>query len=144
MIANTPALGSFLTDGNGRTLYFFANDGVKTSVCNRSCLTQWPAFYTAALSVPRTLDGADFGAVTRPDGVEETSYKGRPLYYFSGDTTPGMTTGNGYLASWEVANVSGIMPVFSPVSTGLSTNVATQATAVQTLSPYGGGSGDGK
>ncbi len=62
---------------------------------------------------------------------------GRPLYYFSGDKTPGATNGQGVINSWSVANISGTMPVFAtPTPTPAPTTIAT-------LSPSGGGMSGG-
>jgi predicted lipoprotein with Yx(FWY)xxD motif len=50
------------------------------------------------------LSGA-LGTIQRPDGTEQVTYKGKPLYYFSQDMTSG-TGGNGIVAfggSWSVA-----------------------------------------
>ena len=132
LVANTPGLGSFLTDNSGMTLYVFVNDLPGTSTCTAACLAKWPAFFTSTPIVAPPLSPADFSTVTRDDGIQQTAYRGRPLYYFSGDTSPGMTAGQGYNNLWTVA----------AVSTAGVTTVATPAN-VQTLSPNGGGSGGG-
>jgi predicted lipoprotein with Yx(FWY)xxD motif len=113
MIASTPALGAFLTDSSGKTLYFFNKDTTGTSTCTGTCIANWPAFDAGAMVVPSILKVSDFGAVTRADGTKQSSYMGRPLYYFSGDKGPGTTNGQGVLNSWSVANISGIMPAFA-------------------------------
>jgi len=132
LVANTPGLGSFLTDNSGMTLYVFVNDLPGTSTCTAACLAKWPAFFTSTPIVAPPLSPADFSTVTRDDGIQQTAYRGRPLYYFSGDTSPGMTAGQGFNNLWTVA----------AVSTATVTTVATPA-YVQTLSPNGGGSGGG-
>jgi predicted lipoprotein with Yx(FWY)xxD motif len=135
MIANTPALGPFLTDTSGKTLYFFSRDTTGTSACTGTCLTNWPAFSAGTVVAPSVLKSSDFGTVTRPDGTTQSSYMGRPLYYFAGDTGPGTTKGQGLINSWSVANISGTMPVFAtPTPT-------TTPASVPTASSYGGGGG---
>lgn len=37
-------LGNILTDKEGRTLYFFANDATSASACTGNCELIWPAF----------------------------------------------------------------------------------------------------
>jgi predicted lipoprotein with Yx(FWY)xxD motif len=133
MIASTPALGAFLTDPSGKTLYFFSKDTTGTSSCTGTCLANWPAFNAGAVVAPSVLKVSDFGTVTRADGTKQSSYMGRPLYYFSGDKSPGTTGGQGFINSWAVANISGVMPVLAtPTPTPRPTTIAT-------LSPYGGG-----
>ena len=136
-IAATPALGAFLTDQSGKSLYVFARDTTGTSACTGACLAAWPAFDAGAVVAPSALKTTDFGTVTRADGVRQSSFMGRPLYYYSGDPGPGATTGQGFNNLWSVANVSGVMPVFAtPTPTPVPTTI-------QTLSPGGGGSGGG-
>jgi len=139
MIASTPALGAFLTDTSGKTLYFFSKDTTGTSACTGTCLAKWPAFDAGTVVAPSVLKTSDFGTVTRADGTKQSSYMGRPLYYFSGDSGPGMTSGQGFINAWSVANISGTMPVFAtPTPTTAPT---TLPTTVPTVMSYGGGGG---
>jgi len=132
LIANSPDLGLYLTDVSGKTLYTFAKDTSGTSACTGACLAKWPAFNANPVSAPSVLMPADFSVVTRADGVNQTAYMERPLYYFSGDAKPGDRNGQGFNNAWYAANISGITPV-----------VTTQPTIVSTTSPpssgYGGG-----
>jgi predicted lipoprotein with Yx(FWY)xxD motif len=135
LIRTTPTLGAFLTDTSGKTLYFFSKDSTGTSACTGTCLAKWPAFDAGNVVAPSALKVSDFATVTRADGVKQSSYMGRPLYYFSGDSGPGQTSGEGFINSWSVANTSGTMPVFAtptPTPTPVPTTRAT-------LSPSGGG-----
>ena len=133
MVASTPALGTFLTDTSGKTLYYFSKDTTGTSACTGTCLANWPAFYASSVVAPSLLKASDFGTVTRADGTMQSSYMGRPLYYFGGDSGPGMTKGEGVINSWAVANISGTLPVFA-------TPAPTPApTTVPTIISYGGG-----
>jgi predicted lipoprotein with Yx(FWY)xxD motif len=121
MIASRPALGAFLTDKSGKTLYFFTSDTTGTSTCTGTCLAKWPAFDGGTVRVPSVLKSSDFGTVTRADGVKQTSFMGRPLYFFSGDVKPGDITGQGVNNVWYVAYVSGITPVIPAIPTPLRT-----------------------
>ena len=125
-IASTPTFGSFLTDQNGRTLYFFLKDTTGASTCTGACLTKWPAFTTDATVLPPVLQMSDFSTITRADGVKQSAFMGKPLYYYSGDTGPGMTTGNGFINSWAVANISGTVPVFATPTATPAPGVTTQ------------------
>jgi predicted lipoprotein with Yx(FWY)xxD motif len=84
MLRNDATLGNLLTDNQGRTLYFFARDTKGTSNCTGGCLNRWPLFNVDEIILPAgsTLVTSDFG--TTGDGAsKQTTYKGRPLYYYS-------------------------------------------------------------
>ena len=97
----------YLTDGAGRALYTSSQDTVGTSssapatACTSSkCMTSWPLFLADEVTVPSGLVAADFTVYTRADGMRQSAYQGRPLYYFVGDTAPGETNGRG-LSSFQ-------------------------------------------
>ena len=104
-LVNNAKLGNIITDKTGRTLYSFADDAATAaqSNCNGDCAIKWPAFYDANPSVGTGLKSADFGVITRADHTKQTTYQGWPLYYYSGDTKPGDTNGDGLLKKWFVA-----------------------------------------
>ncbi len=133
LIAHSAGLGQYLTDSSGKTLYTFAKDTNGTSACTGACLIKWPAFNANPVSAPSVLSPAEFTAVTRADGTNQTAYMGRPLYYFAGDAKPGDVNGEGFNSLWYVANVSGMMPVVTAMPTTVST------TAVSTTSSAASG-----
>ena len=112
-LATNATLGNYLTDKDGNTLYYFANDPEGTSTCTGGCLTLWPTFYagdnlTADL-LASGLDVADFGVATSTAGQKQTTYKGWPLYYYApavgGANTreaPGEVKGEGVGGVWFV------------------------------------------
>jgi predicted lipoprotein with Yx(FWY)xxD motif len=62
------------------------------------------------------------GTVRRPDGSVQVTYRGKPLYTFAEDSSPGTVTGNGaqdqfggQQFTWHVASVGAVS------STGTST-----------------------
>ncbi len=128
LIAHSPATGMYLTDTVGKTLYYFTADTPGTSACTGACLARWPAFSADPVRAPSVLKPADFSAVVRADGVRQTAFMGRPLYYFADDMKPGDLKGQGFNGVWYVANISGSAPAATP-------------TTLKTLSPTGGGSG---
>jgi predicted lipoprotein with Yx(FWY)xxD motif len=82
--------GSILTDADGKSLYFFALDANGNSDCTGSCSATWPPFSAGTLTnVSAGLNIADFGTITRSDGLTQTTYKGWPLYHYAGDVTSG-------------------------------------------------------
>jgi predicted lipoprotein with Yx(FWY)xxD motif len=120
--------GNMLTDGNGMTLYYSTKDvpGNGTSWCYATCAANWPPFSVSPVSVQPPLNPADFGQITRTDGIRQVTYTGYPLYYFHTDTKPGDTNGYGILESWYVIGPGGIIT---------TTATATPATTVPTTRP---------
>jgi predicted lipoprotein with Yx(FWY)xxD motif len=92
---------TFLVDGLGRTLYYFAKDNSNPTTqptnCTGGCAAIWPAFYLGTPVTPSSLKTSDFATITReastttgPYGTttssrEQLTYKGHPLYYYAGD-----------------------------------------------------------
>jgi predicted lipoprotein with Yx(FWY)xxD motif len=132
LIAHKPDPGLYLTDTFGKTLYVFTKDTAGASTCTGTCLAKWPAFSADPVTAPSVLKPADFSAVTRADGVNQTAYMGRPLYYYAGDALPGDTNGQGFNNLWYAANVSGIVPVVTTIPT-------TVPTTNSAATSYGGG-----
>ena len=102
-VAEKEGIGKYLTDGNGMTLYTFANDAAGVSNCAGDCLVKWPAFYVDPTAVVEGCEEGDFGYLKREDGGEQTTYKGMPLYYFYKDINPSDTNGQGAGGVWYVA-----------------------------------------
>ena len=103
VLANDAVLGSFMTDQDGKTLYFFSRDAADNSACSGGCATTWPAYHLTNIAVGPGLNAADFGEIVRPDGAKQTTYKGWPLYYFSGDTQAGEKKGEAVNNVWWIA-----------------------------------------
>ena len=137
MVSQQPGAGTFLTDGTGRTLYFFSKDSLGMSSCTGTCLAKWPAFATGPLVAPSILKASDFTAGNRTDGINQSLYMGMPLYYFSGDKMPGDMMGNGFNNLWYVANITGYVP--PPPAPAITPT----PTPIPTTSSYSMGSGGG-
>jgi predicted lipoprotein with Yx(FWY)xxD motif len=108
---HTGPLGTYLTDGSGRTLYMFASDTSTKSTCSGPCLTYWPALTVSG--APTTASGASagkVGTITGTGGTKQVTYDGHPLYYYSGDSAAGDTNGQGstnFGARWWLLTPSG-------------------------------------
>jgi predicted lipoprotein with Yx(FWY)xxD motif len=87
--------GSIIADGNGNTLYFFSLDANGSSACTGACLSLWPVSYAASPKFGTGLTASDFSSTTRTDGTKQTTYKGWPLYTYTGDATAGAVHGDG-------------------------------------------------
>lgn len=102
-ISANAALGSIMTDQDGRSIYFFAKDAGSASVCAGQCAVTWPPFYIENPAIGAGLVASDFAVITRADGSKQTTYKGWPLYYYSGDANAGDTKGDAYVKLWAIA-----------------------------------------
>jgi len=94
---------SHLADGKGFTLYTFTKDTAGTSACTGPCESKWPPFQQKGVSPGPGLDPKSFGSIDRPGGGQQTTYRGMPLYRYSGDKAPGDTKGQGIGNAWYVA-----------------------------------------
>ncbi len=96
-----------LTTAKGFTLYSFAPDKSTVSKCNGSCAQIWPP-----VKGPATASGVKgkFATIKRSDGSVQATYKGHPLYTFTGDTAPKQAKGNGLNVNggvWHEVTTSG-------------------------------------
>jgi predicted lipoprotein with Yx(FWY)xxD motif len=109
-VATSDALGSFLVDDEGLTLYIFTNDTPNVSNCYDQCATNWPPLLTTG--EPRASEGVDdsmIGTTERTDGTIQVTYNGWPLYYYIKDTKAGDTTGQAVGDVWYVLSPAGEM-----------------------------------
>ena len=104
-----------LADAAGRTLYVFYKDAPGKGNCAGGCLAVSPASNAEAAA---TAQG-NFGLI-EIEGARQWTVKGKPLYYFSGDTKAGERNGDGSGGVWHVALRSGTAPVSSNGSAPLN------------------------
>jgi predicted lipoprotein with Yx(FWY)xxD motif len=105
MTASKAGIGDYLVDSKAMALYYFSNDRIGKSTAVGPVLQAWPLFSPAALNVPTSLQTADFGTITRDDGLKVATYKGWPLYYFVKDQSPGDTLGEAVGGVWFLIKV---------------------------------------
>lgn len=103
-VAKKDAVGSYLTDTEGNTLYLFKKDSAGKSACEGPCVEKWPLYFRDKVEPKDGLNAEDFGTITRGDGKKQTTYKGMPLYYFFKDAKAGNTAGHGVNDVWFVVN----------------------------------------
>ncbi|HXX60642.1 MAG TPA: hypothetical protein VEI48_05070 [Candidatus Sulfotelmatobacter sp.] len=109
VVVNLDPTGKFLIAPDGRTVYVFDEDpvGTTTSACTSSdgCDVTWPAFVVGSGGKATAGSGVTgaVATITGEDGHTQVTYKGRPLYEYSGDTAPGQTTGDGVDGTWHTA-----------------------------------------
>ena len=99
--------GQILTDADGNTIYFFANDEEGVSNCNADCLANWPP--VEASGSPTAGDGvtAELGTIDRDYGTTQLTVNGFPAYFFAGDQAAGDTNGQGVSDVWWVFGADG-------------------------------------
>ncbi|MEX2540542.1 MAG: hypothetical protein WD314_02005 [Trueperaceae bacterium] len=106
MAMENEQFGSYLTDGEGRTLYLFVNEemeageermteGVRGNAapCAGGCLENWPPV-TGEVTAGEGVD-AELLYTADVDGTMQAVYNGWPLYYFARDAEPGQVNGQG-------------------------------------------------
>ena len=105
--------GNILVTSTGLVLYMFVPDKDQKVTCVSLCAATWPPVFvasggtvTAGAGVQQSMLGTD----PDPAGGKVVTYDGWPLYGYTGDQTPGQTTGqavnvNGGL--WYVINTAG-------------------------------------
>ncbi|MFZ2530176.1 MAG: hypothetical protein WAX14_21405 [Rhodococcus sp. (in: high G+C Gram-positive bacteria)] len=102
-------LGDIVVDGRGMTVYIYDLDtpGSGTSACTGPCLTEWPPV-TADTSSPQVAGvGGQIGTIPGPDGTQQLTVNGWPLYFYVDDTTPGEVDGQGEGGVWWVLDSAG-------------------------------------
>jgi predicted lipoprotein with Yx(FWY)xxD motif len=83
--------GQAVFDGRGYILYAFTRDH-RRSACYGECAKRWPPYFArkGTLRVGKGLKASLLGRVKRRNGRRQVTYAGRPLYYYVGDTGPGV------------------------------------------------------
>ena len=104
-------LGSFLIDGQGRTLYLFTRDSGGTSSCTGGCTSVWPPVTSPTAVQAGSGASASLLGTTSGGGQMQITYNGHPLYYYVGDIKPGDTNGeqlNQFGGLWYAVSPSGM------------------------------------
>jgi predicted lipoprotein with Yx(FWY)xxD motif len=126
------SLGTILVDSQGMTLYHLSGEQNGKFICTSSaCVGVWHPLI-APSSTPSGEVGS-LGTVKRPEGTVQVTYKGTPLYTFTGDQQSGETKGQGIkdVGTWSV------------VTTGSNSTPATSTSSTPaTPAPSTGGSSE--
>jgi predicted lipoprotein with Yx(FWY)xxD motif len=102
--ALNPTLGrTVLTTTRGRTLYSLSAETGGRFICTGACASTWKPLVLPAGVKP--AGPVKLGTVKRPDGKTQVTFKGRPLYSFSGDSKAGDVNGEGIkdVGTWHAA-----------------------------------------
>jgi predicted lipoprotein with Yx(FWY)xxD motif len=80
---------------SGKTVYTLKPSG---TACTAACLKVWPELVLPAGVTKATagsgVSASKLGTVTRPGGILQVTYSGKPLYSFVGDTAAGQVHGD--------------------------------------------------
>jgi predicted lipoprotein with Yx(FWY)xxD motif len=139
----TSSGGTFLTDG-GRAVYLWTKDATGMSACSGACAGAWPPVTaTGTVTASGAAKASDLGTITRSDGTKQVTYDGHPLYFFAGDSSAGMASGQGsdsFGAKWWLVSPAGT-DVTAAISsfTGSGSGTAQAPAPAPTSSSAGGG-----
>jgi predicted lipoprotein with Yx(FWY)xxD motif len=127
------SLGTILVDSQGMTLYHLSGEQNGKFICTSSaCVGVWHPLIAPSSGAP-SGEGVSLGTVKRPEGTVQVTYKGTPLYTFTGDQQAGETKGQGIkdVGTWSV------------VTTGSSSApAASSSSAPAAAAPSTGGSSE--
>jgi predicted lipoprotein with Yx(FWY)xxD motif len=132
VMTRTGSMGTYLTDGQGKSLYYFLADTGTTSTCSGPCAAAWPPLIT--VGAPKAGPGVDatkLSTTPRSGNATQVTYAGHPLYLFAGDRAAGDTTGQG------LNNFGALWWLVSPQGTSITGT----GTPSPHPSPTGGGGG---
>jgi predicted lipoprotein with Yx(FWY)xxD motif len=108
------SLGTILVNSQGMTLYHLSGEVNGKFICtSTACLGVWHPLIASSSGTPSGEVGS-LGIVKRPEGTMQVTYKGTPLYTFTGDHQAGETKGQG------IKDVG----IWSAVTTGSSSTAA--------------------
>jgi predicted lipoprotein with Yx(FWY)xxD motif len=128
------SLGTILVDSQGMTLYHLSGEQNGKFICTSSaCVGVWHPVIAPSNGAPSGEVGS-LGIVKRPEGTVQVTYKGTPLYTFTGDKQSGETKGQGIkdVGTWSVVKTS-----------SSSTPPSTSSSSEPEKSSGGGSSGGG-
>jgi predicted lipoprotein with Yx(FWY)xxD motif len=91
---------------NGHTLYSLSAEQHGRFICtDKTCLSFWHPLVVKKGSTP--TGAARLATIKRPDGRIQVTYKGLPLYTFTGDHAKGDANGEGFkdVGTWHAATI---------------------------------------
>ena len=119
VVKNAKLHETILVNRKGFTLYSLSAEKRGRFICtDKSCLSVWKPLVVARGTKP--TGAPKLATIRRPDGRTQVTYRGLPLYSFSGDTKPGDTKGNGFkdVGTWRPATPATAKAAPPPPPTG--------------------------
>jgi predicted lipoprotein with Yx(FWY)xxD motif len=125
------SLGTVLVNSQGMTLYHLSGEVNGKFICtSAACLGVWHPLIAPSSGAPSGEVGS-LGTVKRPEGTMQVTYKGTPLYTFTGDHQAGETKGQG------IKDVG----IWSAVTSGSSSTAASTSSSSESEKSSGSGYG---
>ena len=131
--SNSSLGGTVLVDAKGLTLYSLSGERAGKFICTgNACVQTWHPLTVSSGAKPSGSVNS-LGVVKRPDGTEQVTYKGMPLYTFAQDQ-PGQANGQGIkdVGVWKAVETS--------ATTGAASSSTGASGASGTPASSGGGS----
>jgi predicted lipoprotein with Yx(FWY)xxD motif len=103
---NATLHAKILVNRNGTSLYSLSAERNGRLICtDATCISLWKPLVVGKGVTP--TGAAHLGTVRRPDGRRQVTYRGGPLYTFTGDHKRGDVNGNGFkdVGIWHVATI---------------------------------------
>jgi predicted lipoprotein with Yx(FWY)xxD motif len=119
-----------LANRQGRTLYSADVEQGGRIHCTSGCLSFWDPVHASSSQAKTAAANLnlDLGVVKRPDGVDQLTFDGQPLYSFTQEG-PGQLTGNGFVDDFGGTH-------FEWTAATGSTQASSGSGASSTPSPY--------
>ncbi len=139
------SLGTILVDSQGMTLYHLSGEVNGKFICtSSSCVGVWHPLIAPSSGAPSGEVGS-LGTVKRPEGTVQITYKGTPLYTFTGDKQSGETKGQGIkdVGTWSAVTTSSSSTPPSTSSTPATPAPSTGGSSEPEKSSGGSSSGGG-
>jgi predicted lipoprotein with Yx(FWY)xxD motif len=139
------SLGTILVDGQGMTLYHLSGEQNGKFICtSTACLGVWHPLIAPSSDTPSGEVGS-LGTVKRPEGTMQVTYKGTPLYTFTGDQQAGETKGQGIkdVGTWSVVTTNSNSTPATSTSSTPATPAPSTGRSSEESSSGGGSSGGG-
>jgi predicted lipoprotein with Yx(FWY)xxD motif len=111
-VSNSALGATVLTNAQGMTLYSLSGEHAGKFICTTPACTQvWHPLTASGTNTP-SGSVASLATVKRPDGSEQVSYNGMPLYTFAEDQKPGQAKGQGIkdVGTWTAATIAAAKP----------------------------------
>jgi predicted lipoprotein with Yx(FWY)xxD motif len=137
-------IGTVLDDARGFTVYHLTSETGGAIKCTGACASTWPPVLATGGSVPKvsgSLPGT-LSTIRRPDGGMQVTYRGLPLYTYSGDMAAGEANGQGIQGVWFAVTPSGDASAAN-ASTGGGASGSSGSAGYGFGGGYGSGGGNG-
>ena len=96
-VADAPGVGAYVTDATGRAVYVIEKPDNTAVDCISTCATEFDPVIGSAIIASGTagLEASLLGTRALPDGRQQVTYDGKPLYFSRADMAKGDTKGQG-------------------------------------------------